>query len=43
MKTTLNPDDFRFLLATLNEAIEEIIEKKEAKKLMMYNRIEAEL
>jgi hypothetical protein len=43
MKTTLNPNDFRFLLATLNEAIEEITEKQEAKKQMMYNRIEVEL
>jgi hypothetical protein len=32
MKTTLNPDDFKFLLASLNEAIEEITEKQEAKK-----------
>jgi hypothetical protein len=43
MKTTLNPDDFRFLLTTLNEDIEEITEKKEAKQEMMYNRIETEL
>jgi hypothetical protein len=43
MKTMLNPDDFSFLLTTLNEAIEEIIEKKEAKQEMMYNRIETEL
>ena len=42
MKTTLNPDDFNFLLATLNEAIEEIIEK-EAKKQTLYIRIEVEL
>jgi hypothetical protein len=43
MKTMLNPDDFIFLLATLNEAIEEIREKKEAKQQTMYDRIEAEL
>jgi hypothetical protein len=43
MKTTLNPDDFIFLLATLNEAIEEIIEKKEAKHQTMYDKIESEL
>jgi hypothetical protein len=43
MKTTLNPDDFSFLLATLNEAIEEITEKKEAKQQTMYDRIEVEL
>jgi hypothetical protein len=27
MKTTLTPDDFSFLLAAMNEAIEEITEK----------------
>ena len=43
MKTTLNVDDFSFLLVTLNEAIEEIIEKQEAKQQMMYNRIEVDL
>jgi hypothetical protein len=43
MKTTLNLDDFNFLLVTLNEAVEEITEKKEAKQQMMYDRIEAEL
>jgi hypothetical protein len=30
LKTTLTPDDFSFLIATMNEAIEEITEKKEA-------------
>jgi hypothetical protein len=43
MKTTLTPDDFSFLLATMNEAIEEITENKEAKKEAMFNRIEREL
>jgi hypothetical protein len=43
MKTTLNPDDFSFLLVTLNEAIEEITENQEAKQQMMYDRIEVEL
>jgi hypothetical protein len=43
MKTTLNPDDFNFLLVTLNEAIEEIIEKKEAKQQTMYKRIKVKL
>jgi hypothetical protein len=43
MNTTLNSDDFRFLLTTLNEAIEEITEKQEAKKHMMYDIIESEL
>ena len=43
MKTMLNPYDFRFLLVTLNEAIEEITENKEAKQQMMYDKIEVEL
>jgi hypothetical protein len=43
MKTTLTPYDFIILLATMNEDIEEIIEKQEAKKESMYNRIESEL
>jgi hypothetical protein len=43
MNTMLNPDDFIFLLTTLNESIEEITEKQEAKKQMMYDRIEAKL
>jgi hypothetical protein len=43
MKTTLNPDDFNFLLVTLNEAIEEITEKQEAKQQTMYDIIEVEL
>jgi hypothetical protein len=43
MKTTLNPDDFSFLLVTLNKSIEEITEKKEAKKQTMYEIIEVEL
>jgi hypothetical protein len=43
LMTTLTPDDFRFLLMTMNEAIEEIIEKKVAKQEAMYIRIEIEL
>jgi hypothetical protein len=43
MQTTLTPDDFSFLLTTMNEAIEEITEKQEAKQETMYNRIEIEL
>jgi hypothetical protein len=43
MKNMLNLDDFIFLLVTLNEAIEEIKEKKEAKKQTMYEKIEVEL
>jgi hypothetical protein len=40
LQTTLTPYDFSFLIATMNEAIEEISKKKEAKKETMYNRIE---
>jgi hypothetical protein len=43
MNTTLNPDDFNFLLETLNEVIEEITEKKEAKNQTMYDIIEADI
>jgi hypothetical protein len=43
MKTMLTPDDFSFLLATMNESIEEITENQEANKEAMYNRIESEL
>jgi hypothetical protein len=43
MKTTLNPDDFNFLLVTLNEAIEEITKNQEAKQETMYNKIETKL
>jgi hypothetical protein len=40
MKTTLNPNDFNFLLATLNEAIEEITEKKKAKQQTMQHGLD---
>jgi hydrogenase maturation factor HypE len=43
MKTMLTPDDFSFLLATMNKDIEEITENKEAKKEAMFNRIGREL
>jgi hypothetical protein len=39
----LTLDDVNFLLATMNEDIEEIIEKQEAKQEAMYNRIESDL
>jgi hypothetical protein len=40
MQTMLTLDDFSFLLATMNEAIEEITKKKEAKQEQIYNMIE---
>jgi hypothetical protein len=36
MQTMLTSDDFSFLLTTMNEAIEEIIEKKESKSRRRY-------
>jgi DNA integrity scanning protein DisA with diadenylate cyclase activity len=43
MNTTLTLDDFKFLLATLNEAIKEITKNKEANQQTIYDRIEAKL
>jgi hypothetical protein len=43
MKTVLTADDFNFIIAALNEASLEIMEKKEAKKEEMYDRIEVKL
>ena len=43
MKTVLTVDDFDFIIATLNDASLEIMEKQEAKKEEMYDRIEVEL
>jgi hypothetical protein len=36
-------DDFDFIIATMNDASKEIVEKKEVKQEKMYNRIEIEL
>jgi hypothetical protein len=43
MRTTLTLDDFDFIIAMVNDASMEIIEKQEVKKEQMYNRIEIEL
>jgi hypothetical protein len=43
MKTVLTADDFDFIIAALNDASLEIIEKQEAKQEEMYDRIEVEL
>jgi hypothetical protein len=44
MQTTLTLDDFNFIISSLNDAsLLEIVEKQEAKKEQMYNRIEIEL
>jgi predicted nucleotidyltransferase len=39
MKTVLTTDDFDFIIAALNDASLEIVEKQEAKKEEMYDRI----
>jgi hypothetical protein len=36
-------DDFDFIIATMNDASKEIVEKKEVKQEKMYNRIEIKL
>jgi citrate lyase gamma subunit len=43
MQTTLTSDDFNFIIAALNDASLEIVEKQEVKQEQMYNRIEIEL
>ena len=43
MQIVLTIDDFDFIIATLNNASQEIMEKKEAKQEEMYDRIEVEL
>jgi hypothetical protein len=43
LQTTLTPDDFSFLIAAMNEALEEIAEKQEVKQETMYNGIEIDL
>jgi DNA-binding protein YbaB len=43
MQTTLTLDDFNFIIAAVNDASQEVLEKQEAKQEKMYNRIEVEL
>jgi hypothetical protein len=43
MKTVLTNDDFDFIIATLNDALLEIMEKQEAKQEEMYDKIKVEL
>jgi hypothetical protein len=43
MKTVLTVDDFDFIIAVVNDASQEILQKQEAKKEEMYDRIEVEL
>jgi hypothetical protein len=43
MQTILTTDDFDFIVVALNDASLEIVEKQEAKKEEMYDRIEVKL
>jgi hypothetical protein len=43
LKTTLTPDDFDFLIVTLNDISLELTKNQEAKKQELFNRIKGEL
>jgi hypothetical protein len=43
MRTTLTLDDFDFIVASVNNASKEIIEKQEVKQEQMYSQIEIAL
>jgi hypothetical protein len=43
MQIVLPTDDFYFIIAALNDASQEIVEKQEAKQEEMYDIIEVEL
>jgi hypothetical protein len=43
MRTTLTLDDFDFIVAEVNDASNEIIEKQEVKQEQMYSQIEITL
>jgi hypothetical protein len=43
MQTVLTTNDFDFIIAALNNALQEILEKQEAKKEEMYDKIEVKL
>jgi hypothetical protein len=43
MQTVLTVDDFNFIIAAVADASQDILQKHEAKKEEMYNRIEVEL
>jgi hypothetical protein len=43
MKTMLTVDDFDFIITAVNDASKEILQKKEAKKEVMYDIIKVEL
>jgi hypothetical protein len=43
LQTTLTPDDFKFIVAALNDVAMEIVQKQETKQEEMYSWIEIEL
>jgi hypothetical protein len=43
LETTLIPDDFNFIIVALNDAMMEIVEKKETKQEKMYSQIKIEI
>jgi hypothetical protein len=43
LETILTPDEFKFIIAALNDALLEIVEKQESKQEVMYSRIEIEI
>jgi hypothetical protein len=43
MQTMLTIDDFDFIITTVNDASQEILQKHEAKEEEMYNRVKVEL
>jgi hypothetical protein len=43
MKTMLMLNDFKFIIAVVSDALEDIFQKNEAKKETMYEKIEIEL
>jgi phosphoribosylanthranilate isomerase len=43
MQTVLTIDDFDFIIAAVNDASQEILQKHEAKQEEMYDRVEVEL
>jgi hypothetical protein len=43
MQTVLTVDDFDFIITAIAYALQDILQKNEAKKEEMYNRMEVEL
>jgi hypothetical protein len=43
LQTTLTPDDFKFIVTTLNDVVMEIVKNQDTKQEEMYSHIEIEL